>query len=149
MAGDTIAMIEKLVEICREGQIGYRDAAEHTETAELREFFNRQSLERASFAGELESEAIVLGEDNPERTPSLANKLHRAWFDLKQKLSGNDAGILESVEAGEDHAKKQYEEAMHSKLPLNILNIVERQADSVFAAHNKVRTLRNQYKSAA
>src|ERR1700681_2950147 len=104
MADDTIDIVEKLIETCRDGQEGYRDAAEHTHTAELKEVFNRQSLERAKFAGELESVAQRLGESDPDRSPSIASKLHRAWFDLKQKFGGGDLSVLESVEAGEDNA---------------------------------------------
>jgi uncharacterized protein (TIGR02284 family) len=146
---NTIDTIEKLIETCRDGQEGYRDAAEHTTTAELKDFFLRQSLERAKFAGELESVALQLGESDPDRSPSIANKLHRAWFDLKQKLGGGDASILESVEAGEDSAKKHYQEALRADLPLDVHTIVETQAHSVLAAHDKVRNLRDRYKKAA
>jgi uncharacterized protein (TIGR02284 family) len=149
MADNTIDIIEKLIETCRDGQEGYRHAAEHTEKAELKEIFNRESLERAKFAGELESVAQRLGESDPDRSPSIANKLHRAWFDIKQKLGGGDVSVLESVEAGEDNAKKHYQEAMSGNLPGDVSEIVNRQAQSIFAAHDHIRVLRDQYKRAA
>jgi uncharacterized protein (TIGR02284 family) len=149
MADETIDVIERLIETCRDGQEGYRDAAEHTQSAELKAFFNRQSLQRAKFAGELESVALRLGESDPDRSPSIANKLHRAWFDLKQKLGGGDVSILESVEAGEDNAKKHYQEALRADLPVDVHEIVEAQAHSVLAAHDEVRNLRDSYKRAA
>jgi uncharacterized protein (TIGR02284 family) len=146
---NTLDVVNKLIETCRDGQAGYRDAAEHTKAADLKDFFNRQSLERAQFAGELESVAQRLGEADPDRGPSLANKLHRAWFDLKQKLGGGDTSILESVEAGEDNAKKQYQEALNGDLPFDVHSIVESQARSIFAAHDRVRALRDQFRRAA
>jgi uncharacterized protein (TIGR02284 family) len=149
MANDTIDVIETLIETCRDGQEGYRDAAEHTKNAELKEFFNRQSLERAKFAGELENVAQRLGKSDPDRGPSITNKLHRAWFDLKQKLGGGEVSILESVESGEDNAKKHYQEALRADLPLDVHTIVETQAHSVLAAHDQVRALRDQHKRAA
>jgi uncharacterized protein (TIGR02284 family) len=149
MADETIDVIERLIETCRDGQEGYRDAAEHTQSAELKAFFNRQSLQRAKFAGELESVALRLGESDPDRSPSIANKLHRAWFDLKEKLGGGDVSILESVEAGEDNAKKHYQEALRADLPVDVHEIVEAQAHSVLAAHDEVRNLRDSYKRAA
>ena len=149
MADSTIDIIEKLIQTCRDGQEGYRNAAEHTEKAELKEMFNRQSLERAKFAGELESVAQRLGESDPDRSPSLANKLHRAWFDIKQKFGGGDTSVLESVESGEDSAKKHYQEALNGNLPADVRETIERQSRSVFAAHDRIRTLRDQYKSAA
>jgi uncharacterized protein (TIGR02284 family) len=149
MADDTIDIVGKLIESCRDGQEGYRDAAEHTQTAELKDLFNRQSLQRAKFAGELEGVAQGLGESDPNRGPSMANKLHRAWFDLKQKFGGGDESVLKSVEAGEDNAKKHYEEALQAKLPGDVHTIIERQSQSVFAAHDLVRNLRDRYKNAA
>lgn len=134
MAENTIDIVEKLIETCRDGQAGYRDAAEHTQNPELKDFFHRQSLERAKFAGELENVVRSLGESDPDRSPSVANKLHRAWFDLKTKFGGGDASVLESVEAGEDNAKKHYQEALDENLPADLQAIVQRQAQSVLGS---------------
>jgi uncharacterized protein (TIGR02284 family) len=149
MATDTLDHIDKLIETCRDGQEGYREAAEHTKDPDLRKFFDLQSLERARFAGELENIARRLGESNPNRRPSMANKLHRAWINLKEKLGAGDASILESVEAGEDKARNTYQEVLQSGLPADVFAIVEQQAQFVFAAHDRVRTLRDEYKKAA
>ncbi len=149
MADQTIDVIERLIETCRDGQEGYRDAAAHAQTAELKDFFNRQSLQRAKFAGELESIAQRLGESDPDRSPSIGSKLHRAWFDLKQKFGGGDLSILESVEAGEDNAKKRYQEALRADLPIDVHEIVDIQAHSVLAAHDQVRSLRDSLRKAA
>ena len=149
MADETMDILDNLIQTCRNGQAGYRDAAEHTKTAELKEYFNRQSLERAKFAGELESLAQRLGEDDPDRGPSMASRFHQAWFDLKQKFGGGDLSILESVEAAEDDAKVHYQDALQAELPIDIHEIVETQARSVLAARDWIRTLRESYKRAA
>jgi len=149
MAETTIDVLDKLIETCRDGQEGYRDAAEHAHSTELKDFFRRQSLERAQFAGELEAEAQHLGEADPDRGTSISNKLHRAWFDLKQMLGGSDISILESVEAGEDTAKKNYQEALRVDLPMDVHTIIERQSHSILAAHDEAKALRDQFKNAA
>jgi uncharacterized protein (TIGR02284 family) len=149
MADQTIDILDKLIETCRDGQEGYRDAAEHTQSPQLKEFFQRQSLERAKFAGDLESIVQRLGEADPDRGPSMTGKLHRAWFDLKQKFGGGDEGVLESVEAGEDNATKHYQKALQANLPMEVHEIVETQAQDVLAARDHVRTLRDAYKKAA
>ncbi len=147
---DAISVLEKLIETCRDGQNGYRDAAEHTKSPELREFFNQESLERAQFAGELEQEVQRLGKSDPDRKGSTSGAIHRAWFDIKQKLGGGDESILSSVEAGEDNAKKNYESAISDGgLPVDLRQIVSRQSERVIAAHDRVRALRDQYKNAA
>jgi uncharacterized protein (TIGR02284 family) len=149
MVDNTIDVIEKLIETCRDGQAGYLEAAEHTRNAELRMFFSHQALERAKFAGELEGAARHLGEADPGRTPSFASTLHRAWIDLKHRLGAGDSGILQSVESGEHNARNNYHEALQAGLPHDVQAIVEVQAESVFAAHDQVRTLQDMYKSAA
>jgi len=140
---NVLHVLNTLIESCRDGQNGYRDAAQHVTQHSLRQFFNEQSLQRAQFAGELEQEAQHLGEHDPDRSGSVAGALHRAWFDFKTNLGGGDHAILASVEAGEDRAKKVYEEATKEKLPENLLALIRRQQASVQAAHDRVRGLRD------
>jgi uncharacterized protein (TIGR02284 family) len=149
MADKNMDVIKKLIETCRDGQAGYLEAAEHARNTELRAFFSGQSMERARFAAELESMARRLGEADPSRGPSLANQMHRAWIDLKHRLGGGDGGVLGSVEAGERNAKDHYLQALDAGLPPDAQTILERQAESVFAAYNQVCTLRNVYAKAA
>jgi uncharacterized protein (TIGR02284 family) len=149
MAENTVHIIDRLIETCRDGQEGYRNAADHIKNPTLKDFFLRQSLQRATFAGELENEAQRLGESDPNRGSTVSGKLHRAWFDLRQKLGGGDLSVLESIEAGEDRARQSYTDALEAGLPLDVHAIVDRQAQSIVAAHDQIRILRDQYKRAA
>ena len=146
---DAIEVLEQLVETCRDGQNGYRDAAEHIKNSGIRNWFNQQSLERAQFAGELESHVQRLGKADPDRTGSISGALHRKWFELKEKISGSDESVLAEVERGEDNAKHNYEEALKKELPADVRTIVARQAQSIYAAHDHARMLRDQHKNAA
>jgi uncharacterized protein (TIGR02284 family) len=143
-----IQVLTQLVETSRDGQRGYREAAENIENPELRAFFNDQSIERARFAGELESQIERLGEGDIKEIGSVGSALHRAWMGLKSSLGGGDHAILNSVESGEDAAKEAYEKALHEPLPNNIMLIVQRQAASVVAAHDHVKALRDRRKAA-
>jgi len=146
---DARNVIQDLIETLRDGQNGYREAAEHIKDSEIRSFFQEQSLERARFAGELEDLIREFGESNPDRSGSVAGTLHRKWIDAKAALGGGDHTILESVEQGEDSAKKAYENAFNASLPANVLEVVRRQAESVRAAHDHVKLLRDRVKKAA
>ncbi|MFL6438304.1 MAG: ferritin-like domain-containing protein [Terriglobales bacterium] len=140
----TIKVIEELVETCRDGQNGYRDAADHVTDSNLRHFFNEQSLARAGFAGELEQELINLGENDPNRSGSASAAIHRAWIDVKSALGGGDHSILVSVESGEDQAKNSYEKALQNPdLPDHLAALARRQLASIEAAHDHVRSLRD------
>ncbi len=146
---DAISVLEELIETCKDGQKGYLDAATHVKRSDLKTFFNEQSLERARFAGELEAELIRLGKPDKKVSGSVSAAVHRAWIDTKVSLGGGDKTILESVEAGEDKAKDTYQKAVTADLPENIAQIVRRQAASVLAAHDKVKSLRDTAKAAA
>jgi uncharacterized protein (TIGR02284 family) len=147
---NAVDVLEDLIETCKDGNKGYQDAASHTKRADLKAYFNEQSLERSRFAGELEAELPHLGEHNKKVTGSASAALHRAWIDTKVSLGGGDKTILESVEQGEDNAKQTYEKALSGeRLPANIAEIVRRQAASVQKAHDKVKSLRDAAKAAA
>lgn len=136
-------ILQNLIETCRDGQNGFREAAENIKNPEIREFFNQQSLLRAQFASELEAEVRRLGEPDVDTSGTTLAAMHRAWIDLKSSLGGGDDAIVSAAETGEDSAKKAYEEALKEKLPGDVLEIVQRQADSVVQTHNRVRDLRD------
>jgi uncharacterized protein (TIGR02284 family) len=140
---NALSVVEELIETCKDGQKGYQDAASHVKRSDLKTYFNQQSLERASFAGELEAILIQLGKPDKKVSGSVAASLHRAWIDTKVSLGAGDHSILESIEAGEDNAKDAYQKALTKDLPENIAQIVRRQAASVQRVHDKVRSLRD------
>ena len=78
-----IESLEDLIEVCRDGQNGYRDGAEHVKDPELKKFMDEVSLERAKFAGDLETEVIRLGKSDVERSGSTLGAIHRGWTDSK------------------------------------------------------------------
>ena len=145
---DVVDVLEQLIETCRDGENGYRQATEHAKDPELASFFRTQSAQRATFARELEAEAQRLGKSEPKDSGSVSGAVHRAWIDVKEKLGGGDTTILESVEQGEDNAKKNYEEALTKDLPENLSGLIRRQAQAVFSAHDRARTLRDARKAA-
>ncbi len=145
---DAISVVENLIETCRDGEKGYRDAAQHVKAADLKAFFNEQSLERTRFAQELQAELATLGKPDKKVSGSAGGAIHRAWIDTKVTLGAGDKAVLESVEAGEDNAKDTYNKALSGNLPSGLTEIVRRQAASVQRAHDRVRTLRDAAKAA-
>jgi uncharacterized protein (TIGR02284 family) len=145
---DAISVLEELIQTCKDGQKGYQEAASKVKRSDLKTFLNEQSLERARFAGELEAELIRLGKPDKKVSGSVVGSLHRAWIDTKVGLGGGDKTVLDWLENGEDHAKDAYQKAVTGDLPEDIAQIVRRQAASVQAAHDKVKSLRDMAKAA-
>jgi uncharacterized protein (TIGR02284 family) len=142
LSSDEIASkLNDLIQICKDGEEGFRTAAEGVDSPELKSFFNECSQQRAQFASELVSS---LGGD-PESSGSFSGAVHRGWMDLKAAIEGNDPkGVLNECERGEDYAKKAYREALENdRLPANIREVVQRQCDAVIATHDRVKILRD------
>jgi uncharacterized protein (TIGR02284 family) len=142
MADDTLDLLKDLIQTCKDGETGYLHAAGVATDPQLKAYFTEQSLERARFGKELRAEAERLG-DKPETSGSVSAVLHRVWFETKATVGMGDQSILNSVEQGEDRAKKEYEEALASPLPSDVHAIIERQAESVIKAHDHVRDMRD------
>src|SRR6202158_4644941 len=140
---DTVNVIEKLIEICKDGEKGYKDAAEHAKRSDLKTFFATQSSERGRCARELQAILMKLGKTEKKESGTVAGALHRAWIDTKVGLGAGDKSILESVEKGEDEARDAYREAIGSSLPPDVADIVSRQARSIQTAHDQVKILRD------
>lgn len=146
---NAISTLNGLIETCKDGQDGFKDAAEGVERSDLKSLFYELAQQRAQFAGELQQSVRDLGGD-PETTSSFAGALHRGWINIKSAVTGRDEeAILNECERGEDSAVKMYQDALNdTNLPAYTREVVSRQASDVKAAHDRVRSLRNQFRSA-
>ena len=142
---ETISTINDLIETLKDGQEGFRQAAEGVEDPELKSLFNEFSLQRSRFAGELQSQAVALGESKPEDSSSAAGAMHRAWINLKSAITKHDDhAILAECERGEDSAVKEYLEAMEEEnLAEPVREIISRQYAEVQNAHDRIKQLRD------
>ena len=149
---EAISTLNSLIETLKDGQEGFRQAAEAVKDSQLKSLFNELSLQRSKFAGELQSHVIQLGEPEPEESSSTAGALHRAWINMKSAItSQDDHAILAECERGEDSAVAEYKKAMEpdSDLTSPAREVVSRQYTDVKAAHDKVRALRDAAKNAS
>ncbi|HEX8068414.1 MAG TPA: PA2169 family four-helix-bundle protein [Pyrinomonadaceae bacterium] len=139
--GQVLSTLNELIETCKDGQEGFRQAAEGVKNGELKTLFLTYAQQRAQFAGELQAEVRRLGGD-PETTASTVGALHRGWMNLKAALAGADEGaIISECERGEDAAVSAYESALTAGLPQDVREIVARQAAQVREAHDRIRAL--------
>lgn len=138
---EVISNLNNLVETCKDGQNGFRTAAEGVKNTTLTTLFNTYSQQRAQFAAELQNEVRRLGGD-PEDSGSTAAAIHRGWINIKSAVTGeNEGAVISECERGEDSAVAAYEEALKSVLPADLKMIVERQYAEVKEAHDRIRSL--------
>ena len=142
---EIISTINGLIETLKDGQEGFRQASAAVKDSQLKMLFSEYSLQRSKFAGELQNEAITLGEHDPENTSSTVGAIHRAWINLKSAVtSGDEHAILDECERGEDSAVNEYKKAMEKEeLSAPIRETLSRQYTEVKSAHDRIRELRD------
>jgi uncharacterized protein (TIGR02284 family) len=139
---ETISTLNSLIETCKDGERGFRDAAEGITNPEIRSMFEECARERATFARELQNCVSRLG-GRTETEGSFAGTMHRGWINLKEALTGRDnKAIINEAERGEDVAKEEFQKALEKDLPTDIRAIVDRQCRRVIEVHDMVRDLK-------
>ncbi|MEQ5842633.1 PA2169 family four-helix-bundle protein [Paraburkholderia acidicola] len=145
MATNIVEVLNDLVETSKDGERGFRKAAEDAHDAQLKTLFVDRADDCASGARELQDVVLKLG-GKPESGGSVGGALRRGWVDVKSAVGGrSDHAILADCEKGEDVAKKQYGDALESELPADVRTVVERQFQGVLQTHDRIRDLRDQY----
>ena len=143
---EIVSTLNTLIATCRDGEQGFRTAAENVKDPTVKALFNDFARERGSFAEELKQEIQKLG-GVPEEGGSVSGALHRGWIDVKGSLAGrDDESLLSEAERGEDVAVATYKEALGSALSPSTQTMIEPQYGRVKQAHDRVRVLRDTYK---
>jgi uncharacterized protein (TIGR02284 family) len=137
-----VSTLNGLIEACRDGQKGFRAAAESVRNPDFQLLFSDLSTQRQHFVRELKRLAANFG-GSAETSGSFSAALHRGWMNLKAVvISGDDRAILKECERGEDVAVAEYSEALeHDDLPPTVRNVIQQQAMGVQAAHDRVHEL--------
>lgn len=148
MATNVVSVLNDLVETSKDGEKGFRKAAEDAHDAQLKTLFLSRAEDCTRGARELQDSVQALG-GKPDTGGTVGGALHRGWVDLKSAVTDrSDHDILADCEKGEDVAKKHYHDALEKDLPVDVRAIVERQYQGVLQNHDRVRDLRDQYAAA-
>lgn len=140
---DVVALLHELAATCRDGEAGFRQAAERIADPAVRKQLVVHAHRRAGLGAELIAEIQRLGGD-PETTGHLAGALHRGWIGLKSALAGRgDMAVLAEVTRGEEFALQEYTAACRKPLPPETRKVLIRQLQDVEAAAAEIGTLRD------
>lgn len=140
---DVTSVLNGLIETCKDGENGFKTAAEKVKEPSLKALFLKYSAQRAGYAQELTALVSSLGE-KPAESGHVVASLHRGWMGLKEALSSDeDTALVNEAEAGEDAAMKAYKEASAATLPANVSTLVQKQFAGVQEAHGVMRDLKH------
>jgi uncharacterized protein (TIGR02284 family) len=149
---NVVDTIRDLIKTCRDGEKGYKEAADHAKSSDLKTRFLQTSNERGRFADQLETELARADQDVKKDVKKdeghVVGALHRAWIDIKEGLGGGDHAVLAWLEQGEDYAKGKYEKALKEALPPSAIIIVREQFQSILRDHDQIKSMRDSSKAA-
>ncbi len=129
-----------LIETCRDGEGGFRYAANHVKNASVKALFLEIASQREQFAADLLPHAHRLRGAN-ESDGTATGALHRGWMTIKDKLTGHDENaIIHEAERGEDAAAAAYRDALDGMVPPPTRDLIERQYKEIQDAHHRVRS---------
>jgi uncharacterized protein (TIGR02284 family) len=142
---EVISILHNLIETCKKGQDGFRNAAEGIQNSEFRRLFNIFSQQRAQFVTELHSEKHRLGGDQIESSETTPLPDNTVLFRTSSATSPNrmrdEASVIADCQREEESAVNDYQEALKADLPLDVQYVVKRQYMDIKDAYDRIRIL--------
>jgi uncharacterized protein (TIGR02284 family) len=131
-------VLNHLIERCRDGERGFRVAAEHVTETAFKRLFAELAVERARCADELVPHAQRLGGAAAADGTSVG-ALHRKWIGIKDALTRHDEhAIVVEVVRGDRATLQAYKDAVDGILPPMSRDVVERQYERLRMQHEGV-----------
>lgn len=126
-----ITILRELMEISKDGEQGYKDAADDINDKDMSIVLFEFSVQRGEFVNRLRETIRKLG-GATEFTGSVLGIIHRRWMDVKFAVAGSDpASVLNECLRGDRSALNKYEIQLGRALPENIRAVVLNQFEIV------------------
>jgi uncharacterized protein (TIGR02284 family) len=135
--------LRSVIQVLIDGQEGFQKIGGHLHDETLRRYFAAESLKRAQFRADIEQALHQDGVHDVKEKGTASGTVHRTWAEIKAQLGGGDHTLLETSEAGEDAAKKAYQEALEKELPFPIKQMLTTQYAHIQSSHDYVKAARD------
>jgi hypothetical protein len=146
MADNNVSVLNDLIEVSRDGEEGFRKAAEDAKNPELKTLFSsRAEMARGRASCRPRSRHWAASRKTTAAWPARCIAAGSACAPrCRIARSGHPRGNRK----GEDVAKKKYAEALQeTDLSFDIRALIERQYQGVLRNHDLIRDLRNRYRA--
>ena len=121
------AVLNRLMESCKDAERGFRAAAEQVTNVSLKSLLLDMAAQRARFAADLLPHAQRLGGAS-EHDGTTAGAIHRSWINVRHAIARHDdVPVVKEAERGEHFALGAYKDAVEGLLPPAVRDLVESQ----------------------
>ena len=133
--------IKRLYERCKDGEHGYRRAAEHAEQFSLKKLFGEYAEQRANFAAALQAELGRHGaHDAKEGT--IGEAVLQGWEGIKSAMTNSkDENAIAACVRSEEAARQDYEAALKHDLPPDVRTLLESQCATLRESQERIQAL--------
>lgn len=139
-----ISTLNSLIATTLDSVDGYSEAAKDSENTRFTALFTSRASERRAVATRLQQQVTTLG-GNAEDDGTILAGAHRLFLNLKSVVTGSDdKAIINEVEAGEDHIKAKFEDALGDmELSPAVRALIEECYTSVKEGHDEMRDIKH------
>jgi uncharacterized protein (TIGR02284 family) len=143
-----ISILNGLIATAIDSVDGYAEASKESRNGHFAALFASRATERRDVATRLQREVTNLG-GTPEDDGTALAGVHRLFVNLKSIVTGHDdKAIINEVEAGEDHIKAKFEDALRDReLSPTVRTAIESCYASVQSGHDEMRDLKHSMQS--
>ncbi|AMM23407.1 ferritin-like domain-containing protein [Variovorax sp. PAMC 28711] len=143
-----VGVLNDLLENAHDGEYGFRVCADEVDASSaLKRVFGERAVQCRVAGNELAALIAQYG-GTPAEGGSATGAMHRGWVHVKAAVGANsELSMLEECERGEDAAVARYRKALKQDLPIDVLALVQRQADGAQRNHDQIRDLRDQVRA--
>jgi uncharacterized protein (TIGR02284 family) len=145
-----LALLHTLLRVCEDSAEGYAIAERDVVDPDWARQFAQFGHQRRKLAEEIQHRITNLRGDARAK-PTLTGAVHRAWMDYRAGADANPLrALLAEIERGEDFAVDAYRQALKERdIDATTLQLIQRQYESVQAAHDRIKQLRDRTDYAA
>lgn len=136
-----VSLLNHLIEVCKDGEKGYRQASEETKHPFYTSVFGECARKRRNYAVQLQGVVRSLHAE-PDQTGSFAGAFHRSWMNVKTHVGRTDDAVIAECERGDESAVKNYEHALAVELPQDLREILEHQCDDIRHTLRRMKAMR-------
>lgn len=146
---DTVKTLNGLLEICRDGEFGFRECATHTQASHLKIVMAQRAEDCRLAEVDLMTLIMQMG-GNCDEGGTAMGAVHRGWVAVKGTITGySDLDMLNECERAEDVALAHYRKALIHHLPDAAHALVKHQTSGAQRNHDQIKALRDALKAEA
>jgi uncharacterized protein (TIGR02284 family) len=144
MQNRSAELLNDLLEVARDGERFYRDAADKVASPELRGTFRQMAEVRQRLMDDLAQHVTARGAQ-PSDDRTLWGKSRKAYADVLAAMAPDNEDIyIRQLEAVEDRLLRHYENALEHAGRDSVRHVLQRHLLTVRAAHERMAALKNQ-----